>query len=207
MKNFRMAAPELANIQIQGMTRQTFVARAALAGGAVYGAAAVGPFVRNALAQATDGREGAGDVGILNFALTLEFLEAAFYTQALEKVPNLRGDLKKLTEELRTNEEEHVTGITAVIKSLGGKPVTEPQVDFGNAFSSVENYLDLAETFEDTGVSAYNGAGPMIQSKDVLATAFRPSAFRRKATCARSWAPTTRANRPGLPAKFPVAWV
>ena len=68
-------------------------------------------------------------------------------------------------------EQEHVDALTATIKDLGGKPVKAPGVDFGDAFSSADKFIPLAITFEDTGVSAYNGAAPMIQSKDLLATA------------------------------------
>ena len=53
----------------------------------------------------------------------------------------------------------------------GRGPTAAPGVDFGKAFASEKSFLELAQTFEDTGVSAYNGAAPMIRSKDVLAAA------------------------------------
>lgn len=162
----RLAAPELAAIDIKGVTRESFILRGAVAAGAVYGLGAVSPFVREALAQ-----DGSGDVEILNFALTLEYLEAAFYTQALKQVGGLSGEAKKLATTIRDNESEHVTALSGTIKDLGGKPVKAPGVDFGNAFGSQKSFLKLAQTFEDTGVSAYNGAAPQIQSKDVLAAA------------------------------------
>ena len=59
----------------------------------------------------------------------------------------------------------------ATIKQLGGKPVAAPGVDFGKAFANEESFLELAQTFEDTGVSAYNGAAPEIESTEVLAAA------------------------------------
>jgi Ferritin-like domain len=153
-------------IDVQGVTREAFIVRGAVTAGAVYGLGAVGPFVREALAQ-DDG----GDVEILNFALTLEYLEAAFYTQGLKQVSGLSGDVKSLATEIRDNENEHVAALTQTIEDLGGTPVKAPGVDFGDAFSSQEAFLKLAQTFEDTGVSAYNGAAPMIQSPDVLGAA------------------------------------
>jgi rubrerythrin len=160
------AAPELAAIDVQGVSRQSFIMRGAIAAGSVYGLSTVGPFVREALAQ-----DGGGDVDVLNFALTLEYLEAAFYTEALKQVGGLSGQAKSLATEIRDNETAHVDALTKTIKSLGGKPVPAPGVDFGNAFASQKSFLKLAQTFEDTGVSAYNGAAPAIESKDVLAAA------------------------------------
>jgi rubrerythrin len=166
MSNDTLAAPELGAIEIQGMTRQSFIMKGALAAGTVYGLGAVQPFVKEALAQG-----GAGDVDILNFALTLEYLEAAFYTQAVKKVSGLTGETKKLATTLRDNETAHVQALTAAIKGLKGKPVAAPGVDFRDAFSSEKSFLKLAQTFEDTGVSAYNGAGPALKSKKLLAAA------------------------------------
>ena len=166
MSQEKLAAPELAAIDVKGVSRQSFIVRGAVAAGSVYGLAAVGPFVREAIAQ-----DGGGDVAILNFALTLEYLEAAFYTQGLKQVGDLSGDAKSLATEIRDNETAHVEALTKTIKSLGGKPAQAPGVDFGDAFSSQKAFLKLAQTFEDTGVSAYNGAAPMIKSGEVLAAA------------------------------------
>jgi Ferritin-like domain len=166
MSQQKLAAPELAAIDVQGVSRQAFVMRGAIAAGSVYGLATVGPFVREALAQ-----EGGGDVEILNFALTLEYLEAAFYTQGLKQVSGLSADIRSLATEIRDNENEHVDALAQTIKDLGGQPVKAPGVDFGGAFASQKAFLELAQTFEDTGVSAYNGAAPMIMSPDVLGAA------------------------------------
>jgi rubrerythrin len=166
MSNPKLAAPELAAIDIKGHTRQAFIMRGAVAAGSVYGLATVGPFVRQAIAQG-----GGGDVEILNFALTLEFLEAAFYEQALAKTSGLSSEVSDLAKTIQQDEAEHVDALMATIEQLGGKPVAAPKVDFGNAFASEQSFLKLAQTFEDTGVSAYNGAAPEIQSKEVLAAA------------------------------------
>jgi hypothetical protein len=165
MRSNDLAVPELATVEIKGMTRSAFIVRGAMAAGATYGLGAVSPFVSGALAQ------GGGDVDIVNFALTLEYLESTFYTEAAKKVPGLSGDLADLVKEIRDNEVEHVDALTATVKQLGGKPAAVPTVDFGNAFSSKEAFLKLANVFEDTGVSAYNGAAPSIESVDVLAAA------------------------------------
>jgi rubrerythrin len=161
-----MKNPELATIDVQGETRQSFLVKGAIAAGSVYGLSTVAPFVSEAIAQ-----EGGGDVDILNFALTLEYLENAFYQQALEQVSGLSGDAKEIAATLQENEAEHVDALTEAVKSLGGTPVKAPGVDFGKAFSSQASFLKTAQTFEDLGVSAYNGAAPNIKSKEVLGSA------------------------------------
>jgi len=160
MPTSKLAAPELEAVEIHGMTRSSFILRGALAAGAVYGAGAVTPFVRTALAQ-----DGGGDVEILNFALTLEYLETEFY----EKATGLDGDVAKLAKQLAGEEAEHVDALTAAVKQLGGTPAAKPTFDFPKG--DVKAFLKLAQTLEDTGVSAYNGAAPAIQSKELLATA------------------------------------
>ena len=165
MNKEQLVNPELAGIEVEEMSRGAFIMKGALAAGAVYGLATVGPFVRKALAQG-----GGGDIEVLNFALTLEFLEAAFYEQAQQRA-QLGRDVSELAKLIGDHENEHVDALTATIRDLGGKPVKSPGVDFGDAFGSERAFLELAQTFEDTGVSAYNGAAPAIRSKDLLATA------------------------------------
>lgn len=160
-----LVVPELATIKVEGTTRSSFLMRSTLAAGAVLGAGAVSPFVSQALAQ-----EG-GDVDILNFALTLEYLEGAYYEMAVKQVKGLSSDNMTLAKELRDNEMEHVDALKATIKQVGGKAVKAPGVDFGGAFASEKAFLKTANIFEDTGVSAYNGAAPAIKSKEILAAA------------------------------------
>ena len=166
MSNSNLAVPGLATVEIRGMTRSAFILRSTLAAGAVYGGSVVGPYVKRAMAQ-----EAGGDIDILNFALTLELLEATFYQEALRTVTGLSADVQALTEEIESNESEHVDALTETIEMLDGKPVKAPQFDFGDAFQDESSYLELAQTFEDTGVSAYNGVAPMISSEEVLAAA------------------------------------
>ena len=157
---------DLAAIEVRGTTRGTFLLRGALATGAMLGAGAVSPFVRDALAQ-DDG----GDVGILNFALTLEYLEATFYERALMKGRGLSPDTRALALEIHENEKAHVDALRTAIKGSGGKPVDAPDVGFGLAFTSEARFLRLAQSLEDTGVSAYNGAAPSLRSAQLLAAA------------------------------------
>ncbi len=166
MASSRPVAPELAAIKVHGMTREAFLLRATLAAGTAYGAMSATPYITRALAQ-----EGGGDVDILNYALTLEHLETTFYEMGLKEVNGLGGEEKKLAEKLRDDESAHVEALTATIKDLGGKPAAKPTFDFGGAFGSRASYLKTANTLEDTGVSAYNGAAPAIQSMEVLGAA------------------------------------
>jgi len=158
-----LANPGLANVEVGGMTRSSFILRGAMAAGAVYGVGAVTPFVSQALAEA-----GGGDVEILNFALTLEYLESDFYNVKGKEV-GLKGTAKSYAKMFGEQEADHVGALTTTIKALGGKPVAKPM--FVLPASSQSSFLALASVLENTGVSAYNGAAPSIKSKEVLAAA------------------------------------
>jgi hypothetical protein len=166
MNRTPVPTPELAAIAVEGLSRGAFLTRGALATGALLGGSAVGPFVRRALAQ-----EGGGDVDVLNFALTLEYLEATFYGRAIGKGRNLSSDTRRLVREIHANETAHVEALRSTIKQLGGRAVEAPKVGFGDVFTNERTFLQLAQTLEDTGVSAYNGAAPQIRSTEVLAAA------------------------------------
>jgi rubrerythrin len=167
MSHEELANPELAGVEVVqdsgDLSRSDVILKGALAAGAVYGTFMVGPYVRKALAMS-----GGSDVDILNFALTLEYLESTFYKEAKTRA-KARGELKSLIGLLADDEQQHVAALTATIKKLGGKPVAEPKFNFD--YGNTASFLKLAQTFEDTGVSAYNGAGPMIKSKEMLGAA------------------------------------
>jgi rubrerythrin len=167
MNSQELANPELASVEViedsGDLSRSDVILKGALAAGAVYGTFMVGPYVRKALAMS-----GNSDVDILNFALTLEYLESTFYDEAKTRA-KASGELKSLISLLAEDEKQHVEALTATIKSLKGKPVAEPKFNF--EYSNTAGFLKLAQTFEDTGVSAYNGAAPMITSKEVLGAA------------------------------------
>jgi hypothetical protein len=158
-----VTSPELAACEVHGMTRGSFILRGALAAGALYGTASVAPFVSQALAQT-----GGGDVEILNFALTLEYLEADFYTVKGKQV-GLSGEAKAYARTFGAEEVAHVSALTAAIKELGGTPVAKPTFAF--PATSESSFLSLASVLENTGVGAYNGAAPSLKSKAVLASA------------------------------------
>jgi glutamine cyclotransferase len=153
-------SPELAGVEIHGMTRSGFILKGALAAGAASGASAVAPFVGSALAASPD-------VDILNFALTLEYLETAFYEKG--KTVGLSGQAKSLAKSFGDEEAEHVAALTKAITASGGKPVKKPMFVF--PVKDQKSFLKLAYVLENTGVGAYNGAGPSLQSKALLAAA------------------------------------
>jgi rubrerythrin len=155
-------------------SRRKFLASsaAALAGGALVAVPGA------AFAKGNDDGEGkkhrVTDVEILNYALTLEHLEATFYTQGLNKFD--KGDFKKyfknkefdggaIYEELvriREHEQTHVKTLKAV---LGNKAVPKSTYNFNKtAFSSVGEFVAVAEFLENTGVSAYDGAIAYIKA-------------------------------------------
>src|SRR5579875_600802 len=155
------ASPELGAVEVNGMTRSSFILKGALATGAVYGASAIAPFVGNALAATSD-------VDILNFALTLEYLETDFYKSKGKSV-GLSGQAKTLASSFGDEESEHVAALTKAITGLGGKPVTKPTFAF--PVSNQTSFLKLAYELENVGVGAYNGAGPSLTNKAILAAA------------------------------------
>ncbi len=163
MSNSVNLSPELGAVEVHGMTRSSFILRGAITAGAVYGAAAVGPYVSNAFAAGSS-----GDIDILNFALTLEYLETDFY-KVKGKTVGLNGAAKALARSLGDEEAEHVAALTKAISAAGGTPVEKPTFAF--PVTNQAAFLKLAYVLENTGVGAYNGAGPLLSSKAYLAAA------------------------------------
>jgi hypothetical protein len=157
------ANSSLAQVEVHGLTRSSFLVKGALATGALYGASAVTPYIATAF-----GANGGGDVEILNFALTLEYLESEFYNVKGKEV-GLSGKAKSYAKLFGEEEADHVNALMSVIKQMGGKPVAKPKFAFPATSQSA--FLALASVLENTGVGAYNGAGPSLQSKQVLAAA------------------------------------
>ncbi|MGI9050025.1 MAG: ferritin-like domain-containing protein [Rubrobacteraceae bacterium] len=149
---------------VQPRSRRDFFKTLAVAGAG----AAVGSTVlsRKAFAQS-----GTSDADIGNFALTLEYLEADFYTKAVDSGV-LSGNALAIVTALRDHEVAHVDAITKFLQAAGATPVAKPAFTFpSDAFSSTDSILKLAATFEPVGVGAYLGQAPLIQSPDLLAAA------------------------------------
>ncbi len=123
------------------------------------------------------------DVDILNFARTLEFLEARFYREGLDTIGEeglcsseplraIGGDLQFTAfDELRViqeHEEIHFEVLGETIEDLGGEPVAEPEFDFGTATEDPVEFLQTAALLETTGVGAYAGAAPLIENADLI---------------------------------------
>ncbi len=150
---------------------------------------AVAPFVAQALAQT-----GGGDAEILNFALTLEYLESAFYTVKGKEV-GLSGQAKTYAKEFGMEEEQHVAALTGAIKELGAKPVARcPLSCFPG--TNEKSFLALASVLENTGVGAYNGAAPSLEKQARCSVSPAASCRWRRATRRRSTCWSTGAPRP-----------
>jgi rubrerythrin len=111
---------------------------------------------------------GSGDVGILNYALTLEYLETAFYADVV-KSGLFKGAELAAIRKVGEEEAEHVSALTAAVKQLGGKPAPEPKTEF--PLKDAKSVLELAGTVENLGAAAYLGQAGNIESPEVLASA------------------------------------
>ncbi|HEX3746038.1 MAG TPA: ferritin-like domain-containing protein [Bryobacteraceae bacterium] len=180
-------------LSIQNRSRRGFVQKLGLA------SAALGVGSHLAKAQSSSGPS---DVDILNFALNLEYLEAAFYTAATTgktidtfgytvtgggtpgsvtggaMVPFGANDntVYKIALELAHDEQTHVALLQGAIAELGGAAIAQPAINLnalGFGFGSVKDFLKLARIFEDIGVTAYGGAAPLISNKTILGYAAR----------------------------------
>ena len=111
---------------------------------------------------------GKGDIGIVNYALTLEYLETAFYADVVKSGLFKGSDLATIRK-FGDEEAEHVAALTAAVKQLGGKPAAKPKTEF--PLKSAKSVLELAGTVENLGAAAYLGQATKIKSPEVLASA------------------------------------
>jgi len=154
-----------------GLDRGDFLRKGALAGGGlIAGSAMFGTFLSSAEAAiSSTKRSKRNDVAILNYALTLEFLEAEFYKQAVAN--NAYGTnpaLKAFAETVAKHEAKHVDFLRG---ALGSKAIKSPAFDFGDTVTDPAKFAATAQVLEDTGVMAYLGQVGNISVKGTLAAA------------------------------------
>jgi hypothetical protein len=134
---------------------------AGLLGGGLVGSSAVLGFNPATAGAAPSRRK---DIAILNYALTLEYLEAAFYTEA-EDLGALDGELALFARVVGAHERAHVRGLKAV---LGSNAVKSPRFNFRGTTEAAGDFAATAQVLEDTGVAAYKGQAPRIKANAIL---------------------------------------
>lgn len=112
------------------------------------------------------------DLKVVNYALTLEYLEATFYKEVLDSGAIKDKKIGELAKRIHENEQEHVAALTAAAKSLGGTPAAKPKTKFQDVIAKgPKAILETAATVENLGAAAYLGQAGNIKSKDILAAA------------------------------------
>ncbi len=150
---------------VSGDTRLSFLKKAGLAGGAAIGGGAVLAALPPSAFAAGGGRPpasfGKGDIGILNYALTLEYLEAAFYNGATAANLALSAQASAFLKVVTKDENAHVKFLKG---ALGSKAAKEPKFDFKGANTNTEMFMKTAQVLENTGVHAYSGQALNIKA-------------------------------------------
>jgi ferritin-like protein len=157
--------------EVAGDTRLSFLRKGAMAGGAALSGGAILSALVPGSALA-GGRPpssfGKGDIGILNFALTLEYLEAAFYNSAHKNGAIHNPQLKQFLNTVVVDENAHVKFLKG---ALGSKAVKSPKFNFHGATKSQATFAQTAYVLENTGVHAYLGQAPNIKNAKYLLAA------------------------------------
>lgn len=162
------------------LDRKRFLKMAGTAGAASFGAfvlAACGSSktsstsstaATTAATGATSASATATDIGILNYALTLEYLETEFYAKVLA-AKLFTGKVGALLTDFAREEKTHVEALKGAVEKMGGTPAANPNGKF--PIENATQVAELAYTVENLGAAAYLGQAPLIQSPAVLATA------------------------------------
>lgn len=111
---------------------------------------------------------GKGDIGILNYALTLEYLETVFYEEVV-KSGLFKGEELAVLKVFGAEEKQHVEALSGTVTKLGGKPAPMPKTEF--PLKDAKSVAELAGTVENLGAAAYLGQAGNIESPEVLAAA------------------------------------
>lgn len=139
------------------------------------------PFALGTMFKKAYGQTSSSVVDVLNFALTLEYLEAEFYNQGTS-AGIIPGAQASYIAPITRDENAHVKFLQGVIGQLGGTPVAKPNIDlsggggsgngpFKAALTDFTTFLLVAQAFEDTGVRAYKGQAPALLGNQVVLTA------------------------------------
>jgi len=148
-----------------GGDRASFLRKAAFGGAAAVGAGSL----MGLLPSIAQGATPASDVAILNFALTLEYLESAFYATANQNKV-LKGELNRFSTVVAQHENTHVVFLK---KALGAAAVAKPKFDFKDTVTNSAKFAATSQVLEDTGVHAYLGQVGNIKTKSILVAAGR----------------------------------
>jgi rubrerythrin len=177
-------------------SRRDLLGRGLVAGAAVAGGLTLlGQRPRGARAAPSH----AQDQAIFNFALLLEYLQAAFYGDAVAHGA-LTGEIRQFAEVVAEHERAHVEYLR---RALGARARAKPTFKFGDATRRERKFLDAAVLLENTGVGAYNGQAANLTKKALAAAAEIVSVEGRHAAWISDLAgkaPAPRAADPGVPA-------
>lgn len=161
------------DIQSKLLSRKDLFARAA----ARLGAAATAPAVLAVASSEALGQGLPGQVAeVLNFALTLEYLEAEFYRTALSTPGLIPGRYRAVFGQIGRHETEHVR---TLVGALGGAAQASPRFDYTgrgkypDVFSNFDTFAAVSNTFEDLGVAAYKGQAANLLGTPALSVALR----------------------------------
>ena len=157
--------------EVAGDTRMSFLRKGAIAGGAALsGGAILSALIPEAALAGgrPPAKVGNGDIGILNFALTLEYLERAFYNEATDKGAISDPATAAFLKVVAHDERAHVAFLK---KALGTKAVKEPKFNFQGTTSNQATFQTTAYVLENTGVHAYLGQAPNIKDAKILLAA------------------------------------
>jgi hypothetical protein len=149
--------------KVDPQTRASFLKKAGIGVGAIAGSSAF----FGVLPSIASAGVAASDVAILNFALTLEYLEAAFYAEAVTK-GRFRGKVGQFAKVVSGHENAHVAFLKG---ALGSAAVKKPSFDFKGTTTNLAKFKATAQVLEDTGVAAYLGQVGNIKSKKILGAA------------------------------------
>jgi rubrerythrin len=156
--------PRRCGLEAEAASRAEVVRKAVAAGGAVLGG---GVLLAGLPRLASSAPSPEQDARVLNFALLLEELTAAFYAEALAR-GRLTGELRRYARTVGAHERAHVRFIR---RALGAKARRRPAFDFGSATSDEDEFTAAAITLEDTGVAAYNGQAANVTTGVLRAAA------------------------------------